>query len=69
MQRQHVNTSGFLVGVAVVACYAAFLSASIAADDLSGISQSPDYFPDTIGSHWEYRGQITEGPLQTIEHK
>lgn len=69
MQRQHVKTTGFLVGVAVVFCYAAFLSASIAADDLSGISQSPDYFPDTIGSHWEYRGQITEGPLQTIEHK
>src|SRR5690349_24486513 len=69
MQRQHVKTTGFLVGVAVVFCYAAFLSVSIAADDLSGISQSPDYFPDTIGSHWEYRGQITEGPLQTIEHK
>src|SRR5262249_59637324 len=39
------------------------------ADDLTGISQSSDYFPDPIGSHWEYRGQITEGPLQTIEHK
>jgi hypothetical protein len=69
MQRQHVKTPGFIVGMAVVFCYAAFLSASIAADDLTGISQSPDYFPDTIGSHWEYRGQITEGPLQTIEHK
>jgi hypothetical protein len=49
-------------------CFA-FFSSSIAADDLTGISQSSDYFPDTIGSHWEYRGQITDGPLQTIDHK
>jgi len=40
-----------------------------AGDDLNAIGQSSDYFPDTIGSHWEYHGQITEGPLQTIEHK
>jgi hypothetical protein len=42
---------------------------SMAADDLNAIGQSSDYFPDTIGSHWDYHGQITEGPLQTIEHK
>jgi hypothetical protein len=47
---------------------AAVPAASIGADEL-GIVQSSDYFPDTIGSRWEYRGQITEGPLQTIEHK
>src|SRR5687767_7587654 len=44
-------------------------SVSLAAEELNGILQSSDYFPDTIGSHWEYRGQITEGPLQSIEHK
>ncbi|MFZ1504982.1 MAG: hypothetical protein WAS50_17615, partial [Nitrospira sp.] len=33
------------------------------------IAQSADYFPDTIGTRWQYRGQISEGPLQTIEHK
>ncbi len=44
-------------------------SLSFAAEDLGTIVQSQDYFPDTIGSHWEYRGQITEGPVQTIEHK
>lgn len=44
-------------------------SVSLAAEELNGILQSSDYFPDTIGSHWEYHGQITEGPLQTIEHK
>jgi hypothetical protein len=40
-----------------------------AAEDSSVIVQSADYFPDQIGNTWHYRGQITEGPLQTIEHK
>lgn len=44
-------------------------SVAFAAEDHGTIVQSQDYFPDTIGSHWEYRGQITEGPVQTIEHK
>jgi hypothetical protein len=38
-------------------------------EDASMIAQSADYFPDQIGNEWRYRGQITEGPLQTIEHK
>lgn len=33
------------------------------------ISQSEEYFPDTAGSRWTYRGQINEGPLQTVELK
>ena len=33
------------------------------------IAQSADYFPDTVGTRWQYRGQISEGPLQTIENK
>ncbi len=33
------------------------------------IAQSADYFPDTPGSRWSYRGQMSEGPLQTIENK
>ena len=44
-------------------------STPFAADDTSIIAQSADYFPDQIGNTWHYRGQITEGPLQTIEHK
>ncbi len=44
-------------------------SASLAAEDAGLIAQSADYFPDQIGNEWHYRGQITEGPLQTIEHK
>lgn len=69
MRRHDQRNTGFIVGIVIAFSCGAFFSASAAADDLSGISQSSDYFPDTIGSHWEYRGQITEGPLQTIEHK
>lgn len=40
-----------------------------AAEGGQTIAQSADYFPDTIGTRWQYRGQISEGPLQTIENK
>lgn len=53
--------------VLLLAC--ATWSAPLAAEDAGIIAQSPDYFPDQIGNEWRYRGQITEGPLQTIEHK
>ena len=33
------------------------------------VSKSEEYFPDTVGSRWTYRGQISEGPLQTVELK
>ena len=39
------------------------------AEGEESIAQSPDYFPDAIGNRWQYRGQISEGPLQTIENK
>src|SRR5215510_5962554 len=44
-------------------------STTLAAEDAGIIAQSMDYFPDQIGNEWRYRGQITEGPLQTIENK
>ncbi len=40
-----------------------------AAEGTDSIAQSADYFPDSIGTRWQYRGQISEGPLQTIENK
>jgi hypothetical protein len=43
--------------------------AVVAAEETVTLSQSADYFPDTVGSHWTYRGQIMEGPLQTIDNK
>ena len=39
------------------------------AEESVTISKSEEYFPDTLGSRWTYRGQISEGPLQTIERK
>lgn len=33
------------------------------------IAKSEEYFPDTPGSRWTYRGQISEGPLQMVELK
>ena len=40
-----------------------------AADHVITLAQSAEYFPDTIGSRWQYRGQISEGPIQTIDLK
>src|SRR5580765_2184698 len=60
--------SAVIVGTALLlAC--APCSAIFAAEDMSVIAQSADYFPDQIGNEWHYRGQITEGPVQTIELK
>jgi len=44
-------------------------SSAVFAEDTGIVAQSADYFPDQVGNQWHYRGQITEGPLQTIEHK
>ena len=44
-------------------------SAPLAAENAGIIAQSADYFPDQIGNEWHYRGQVTEGPLETIENK
>ncbi len=33
------------------------------------IEDSAAYFPDDIGNWWSYQGEVTEGPLQTIDHK
>ncbi len=57
-----------IVGTALLLGWSTW-PAPLAAEDASFIAQSADYFPDQIGNEWHYRGQITEGPLQTIEHK
>jgi len=58
----------FLLGTALLLFWSTW-SAPLAAEEAGIIAQSADYFPDQIGNEWHYRGQITEGPLQTIEHK
>ena len=30
------------------------------------LSHSEEYFPDTVGSRWQYRGEILDSPIQTI---
>lgn len=69
MSRHDVTRLGLLFCLMFSLATGALLVPAFGADDPNGIGQSSDYFPDTVGSHWEYRGQITEGPLQTIEHK
>lgn len=39
------------------------------AEEALTIAQSDEYFPDAVGNRWTYRGQINEGPLQTVELK
>jgi hypothetical protein len=56
---------GSLVGTLVIIAP----QAAWCAEGEGSIAQSPDYFPDAIGNRWQYRGQISEGPLQTIENK
>ena len=41
----------------------------LAAEEPVQIAQSSDYFPDQIGTRWQYRGQISEGPVQVIDNK
>ena len=70
--RMPLNKPGYrmalMLGTALLLAWSSW-SAPLAAADAGLIAQSADYFPDQIGNEWHYRGQITEGPLQTIEHK
>lgn len=60
-----------LLGIGILGCTSILLTDghAHAAGPADNIAQSVDYFPDTVGSRWQYRGQISEGPLQTIENK
>jgi hypothetical protein len=60
-----------LIGIGVLGCLGTVLASryAAAAEIKDSIAQSVDYFPDTVGTRWQYRGQISEGPLQTIENK
>jgi hypothetical protein len=58
----------FISGMALLSLFAAW-PRLVFPEEAVTISHSADYFPDTVGSRWTYRGQITEGPLQTIDNK
>ena len=69
MLSNSLGRTGCFKAIVVLLCCTFSWSQTLAKDDMTGIGQSSDYFPDTVGSHWEYRGEITEGPVQTIAHK
>lgn len=56
--------AGFALGFGGVASVP-----SLHAAETVTIAHSEEYFPDEVGNRWTYRGQISEGPLQTIDHK
>lgn len=58
-----------LAGLGLLGCLSIVLPSAHAAETADSIAQSVDYFPDIVGTRWQYRGQISEGPLQTIENK
>jgi len=62
------NRMVLMLGTALLLVWSTW-SAPLAAEDAGIIVQSADYFPDQSGNEWHYRGQITEGPLQTVENK
>ena len=68
-EQRSVNCQSIILCLVLILTGMTSPPVSLAGDELNAIGQSSDYFPDTIGSHWEYHGQITEGPLQTIDHK
>lgn len=40
-----------------------------AAPEAQTVANAEQYFPDSTGSRWQYRGQVVEGPMQTIAAK
>lgn len=42
------------------------IAGETAAPEVERVVDAGDYFPDTLGSQWRYRGEVVEGPLQTI---
>lgn len=60
--------SVLMVGTCVLLSLSAWVGLC-GADEPFMIAKSEEYFPDTVGSRWTYRGQISEGPLQTIERR
>ncbi len=69
MQRGHVKQTVWLVvfGSLAMATGAGFTASVAMGTEV--IVNAADYFPDTVGSRWRYRGEVGEGPLQKIATK
>lgn len=66
MQQRNMTTGLLLTCMLVVAGLG---PSTLGAEDPVTLAQSADYFPDAVGNRWSYRGQLTDGPLQTVENK
>lgn len=67
--RSHTTSFSVVAGILLSIVGSGACPSPLFAEDAIHIVHSADYFPDTVGSRWHYQGQITEGPLQTIDHK
>jgi hypothetical protein len=55
-----------LVSAALLAFPPGAATVPTAAPQIETVSNASDYFPDTQGSIWRYRGHVTESPLQKV---
>lgn len=64
------DIAGWLLSVAVgMGAPASSGPPVVFAADPQTIENPEEYFPDTMGSRWRYRGQVFETPLQKIDMK
>ncbi len=64
-----MTSSGSWKTLSAVALSLLFFAGESWSADGKVVDDSAAYFPDDIGNWWSYQGEVTEGPLQTIDHK
>lgn len=57
------------VGVLVLVMTISVADGAVGESEPTTVADSETYFQDTVGNRWEYRGHLSEGPMQTIEEK
>ncbi len=68
LKRKFVRQSIVIVGLCLLSGLHLWTEVTGAEKPIT-IAKSEEYFPDTPGSRWTYRGQISEGPLQMVDLK
>src|SRR5206468_12999204 len=63
------KTSGWLVACWSLALAVGTGFTAYAASRTEVIANADDYFPDTVGSRWRYRGEVVERPLEKVTTK
>lgn len=67
-KRELVMLRALMLGVGILSGFHPWCEIA-GAEETIIIEKSEEYFPDSPGSRWSYRGQISEGPLQMVELK